>query len=157
MNYFILGALQVLNMGYNMSFYVHGPKTGLEKPGVKSGLLILLYRVSLKLKLLFSLLVNSNVFVRNSIFLTFPKCCRLLPLSKVFLVTMISKYQWIFSISRIGQKPLVHKKTPNKNRFKTSPRKAVACVLTGILRFSESWSKISWIIWSSNWRKWTGR
>lgn len=82
-------------MGYNMSFHVHGPKTGLEKPGVESGLesglLILLYRLSLKLKLLFSLLVNSNVFVRDSIFPTFPKCCHLLPLSKVFLVTMISK------------------------------------------------------------------
>lgn len=29
-------------MGYNMSFYVHGPKTELEKPGAESGLFILL-------------------------------------------------------------------------------------------------------------------
>lgn len=32
-------------MGYNMSFYVHGPKTGLEKPGMESGLLILLTEI----------------------------------------------------------------------------------------------------------------
>lgn len=29
-------------MGYNMLFYVHGPKTGLEKPEAESGLLSLL-------------------------------------------------------------------------------------------------------------------
>lgn len=32
-------------MGYNMSFYVHGPKTGLKKPGTESGLLILLTEI----------------------------------------------------------------------------------------------------------------
>lgn len=42
MNYFILGALRVLSMDYNLLFYVHGPKTGLEKLGAESGLLVLL-------------------------------------------------------------------------------------------------------------------
>lgn len=32
-------------MGYHMLFYVHGPKTGLEKPGAESGLLILLTEI----------------------------------------------------------------------------------------------------------------
>lgn len=45
MNYFILGALRVLSMGYHMSFCVHRPKTGLEKPGAESDLLILLTEI----------------------------------------------------------------------------------------------------------------
>lgn len=34
-----------MSTGYNMSFYGHGPKTGLEKPGTESDLLILLTEI----------------------------------------------------------------------------------------------------------------
>lgn len=62
-------------MVYNMSLYVHGPKTGLEKPGEDSGLLALLYRVSWKWKLLFPLLGNSNMLARCIEISSFPLCC----------------------------------------------------------------------------------
>ena len=57
-------------MIYNMSLYVRGPKTAL--PGEDSGLLVLLYRVSQKLKFPFSLSGDGNVLVRCIEISSFP-------------------------------------------------------------------------------------